>query len=377
MPENAAVQGQDTQILEPEPLKLDYTIESPSARRDLVEKIIAQTPSEKLTPKFITALSDYIIFAMDKEERKNKYILTDNHMVTVNKREMSFEGLVEKFENGEDGIYGLIANDKNIIFTPKISISEQDIENIPALKDLVEAIKQVEQAEKYAKGRKRYLLRKQLIEMRKDQYVIRSAYVKPITFTNVLRTPSTICFDESIEIQSDGTIKTKGFSLMNPEHVSIILCNYSKIKQYSYDKFESDSYYLILDIEKLVDNCLKEDFPHYFDLLVYKIDGKTNEEIQKILKQDYGIEHSAEYLSSLWRNKIPKMIAEYAQKEYLTWYYTFKERGKWKKCSKCGQIKLAHNMNFSKNNTSKDGYYSICKCCRNAKTKIKIQKKGG
>ena len=187
MPENVAAQGQDTQTLEPEPLKLDYTIESPSARRDLVAKIIEQTPSEKLTPKFITALSDYIIFAMDKEERKNKYILTDNHMVTVNKREMSFEGLVEKFENGEDGIYGLIANDKNIIFTPKISISEQDIENIPALKDLVEAIKQVEEAEKYAKGRKRYLLRKQLIEMRKDQYVIRSAYVKPITFTNVLK----------------------------------------------------------------------------------------------------------------------------------------------------------------------------------------------
>ena len=41
--------------------------------------------------------------------------------------------------------------------------------------------------------------------------------------------------------------------------------------------------------------------------------------------------------------------------------------GKWKKCSRCGQIKLAHNNFFSKNKTSKDHFYSICKCCRNKK----------
>nr|DAL81174.1 MAG TPA: Stc1 domain [Bacteriophage sp.] len=38
-----------------------------------------------------------------------------------------------------------------------------------------------------------------------------------------------------------------------------------------------------------------------------------------------------------------------------------------KKCSKCGQLKPAHNQFFSKNKTSKDGLYSICKRCRNKK----------
>ena len=103
--------------------------------------------------------------------------------------------------------------------------------------------------------------------------------------------------------------------------------------------------------------------------MIYKIDGKQNVEIQELLNRDHGIKHSLEYISSLWRNKIPKLLAEQAQEDYLVWYYTIKEKGKWKRCSRCGQIKLAHNRFFSKNKTSRDGYYSICKECRNKKNK--------
>ena len=63
--------------------------------------------------------------AMTPEEKKKKEILTDNRMVTVNKRETSYQGLVSKFENGEDGIYNLIINDKNVLLTPKVSITEK------------------------------------------------------------------------------------------------------------------------------------------------------------------------------------------------------------------------------------------------------------
>ena len=53
---------------------------------------------------------------MEKEEKKEKKILTDNRMTTVNKRETSFEGLITQLENGEDGIYNLITENKQIIF---------------------------------------------------------------------------------------------------------------------------------------------------------------------------------------------------------------------------------------------------------------------
>lgn len=369
---DAAAQVNDALDKTKNELKLDYTLQDPGARNELVKKIIEQTPPQRLTPKYLQLLSDYLVFAMDKEERKKKNIITDNRMVTVNKRETSFEGLVEKFQNGEDGIYNIITNDKNIIFTPKISITEEDIQTIPGMKQLRDAIAQIEAQEKVATGKRRFLLKKQLIEMRKDQYVLKNMFKPPIYCLNVTKSFNHIALEEKISVNEDGSLKIEGnFSLLNPDHVSAVLCNYSRIKQDCWGQFSSDAYYMIQDLENLVDETLEKDFPLYYDLLIYKIDGKTNEEIQSLLERDYGVRHSVEYISSLWRNKIPKMIAEQARKDWLIWHYTFEEKGQWKKCSRCGQIKLAHNMFFSKNNTSKDGFYSICKDCRNAKTKAK------
>jgi hypothetical protein len=53
---------------------------------------------------------------MEKQEKKERRLLTENRMATINKRETSFEGLVGQLENGEDGIYNLITNDKHVIF---------------------------------------------------------------------------------------------------------------------------------------------------------------------------------------------------------------------------------------------------------------------
>lgn len=351
-------------------IKLDYSLETPEERNELVKKIIDKTPSEQLTPKYLEILSDYIIFAMDKQERKQKQILTDNHMVTVNKRETSFEGLVGRLENGEDGIYNMIANDKNIIFTPKFQITQQDIAEIPELKQLVDAIAEVEKAEKKAVGKKKFLLKKQLIAMRQDQYVIRSAYKPPIYCMNAIKSFSKIDFDENVSISGNDEIEDNSLvSFFNPKHISALLCNYSRLKEDAWGKFYSDSYFLMEDLDTLIEKTLRDSYPMYYDLLIYKIDGKQNLEIQNLLNQKHNVKHSVEYISSLWRNKIPKLLSEQAQEDYLIWYYTTQKKGKWKKCSRCGEIKLAHNKFFSKNKTSKDHFYSICKCCRNKKNK--------
>ena len=125
---------------------------------------------------------------------------------------------------------------------------------------------------------------------------------------------------------------------------------------------------MIYDFENICDKAL-ENYPLYMRIVEYKIDGMQNIDIQTALQSEFGIKHSLEYISSLWRKKIPQLIASAAEDSYLDWYYLNVEKGKYKKCSRCGEIKLAHNKYFSKNKTSKDGFYSICKSCRNSKAK--------
>jgi hypothetical protein len=92
-------------------IKLDYTLNTPEERKELVEKILEENPEP--SDRYLEILADYLVLAMEKQERKEKKILTENRMATVNKRETSFEGLVSQFENGEDGIYNLVTEDKN------------------------------------------------------------------------------------------------------------------------------------------------------------------------------------------------------------------------------------------------------------------------
>lgn len=352
-------------------IKMDYKLKTAEERVEKVKEIIANTPSERLTQKYLEKLSDYIVIPIERQERKENHIITDNHNITVTKREMSFEGLVGRLENGEDGIYNMIANDKNIIFQPKVSITPQDLEEMPELKKLHEAILKVEEQLKTARGKTAYKLRKQLIEMRKDQYVIKGSYKKPIYSMNLIKSASKIDLSEKVKEDKDnGTVSSDGLiNFFNEKHISALLCNYSKLKEDSWDKFNNDMKWMMMDLDVLVDNALKEKYPLYYDIVIYKIDGKQNAEIQQLLYEKHGIKHSVEYISCLWRNKIPKLIAEQAQKDWLIWHYTFEDYGKWKRCSRCGQIKLAHNYFFSKNKTSRDGYYSICKECRNKKNK--------
>lgn len=362
-------------------IKLDNTLETPEQRSALVQQIINERGGAKLSSYYLHKLTDYIIEAIPKEQLK-KHILTQNRLITINKWETSFEGLCTKLENGEDGIYNM-RNDlgKAVILTHKDPITNQDINYNPALQELRKAIAETEKAYETATGRRRYLLKKQIIAMRKDQYVIRGKEWRkskvshhPLSaLTSSLDLYDDIYFDKDNNPQNRGPI-----SLFNPAHIEALLCNYSSLKESCYGNFESDLWYLMEDLDNLIETTLHYEYPLYYHILTQKIDEKTNFEIQYNLKLNYKLYHSIEHISFLWHNKIPKLLADSAQKQYLIWYYTFKEKGEWWKCGRCGEIKLVHNKFFTKNQSSKNGFYSICKDCRNAnsnksKTKMKYK----
>ena len=347
-------------------LKLDYTLESPEERKQLVEKILEECPNP--TSQYLETLADYLVLCMEKQEKKERKLLTENRMATVNKRETSFEGLVSQLENGEDGIYGMISNDKNQIFQPKVMITKKDVEEIPGLAQLREAIKMWEQKLKTASGRDAFIIKTAIIELRKDQYILKDAYRKPIIPKNITRSKHFIPLESDFSFDDEGFVVPEGVSLCDPKVCSAILCNYSLFKQESWGEFEKDLWYLMQEFDEVADAALKE-YPLYDRICEYKVDGLQNIDIQEKLQEEFGIKHSVEYISSLWRNKIPKLRASEAEDRLLDWYFLNEMKGKYKKCSRCGEIKLAHNKYFSKNKTSKDGFYSICKCCRNSKAK--------
>lgn len=347
-------------------LKLDYTLESPEERKQLVEKILEECPNP--TEQYLETLADYLVLCMEKQEKKERKLLTENRMATVNKRETSFEGLVSQLENGEDGIYNMMSNDKNQIFQPKVMITKKDVEEVPGLKQLREAIKYWEERLKTASGRDAFIIKKAIIDLRKDQYILKDSWYKPIIPKNITRSRHFIPLESDFSFDDEGYVIPEGVSLCNPKVVSAILCNYSLMKQESWGEFEKDLWYLMQEFDEVADAALK-DYPLYDRICEYKVDGLQNIDIQEKIQEEFGIKHSVEYISSLWRNKIPKLIASEAEDRLLDWYFLNEMKGKYKKCSRCGEIKLAHNKYFSKNKTSKDGFYSICKCCRNSKAK--------
>lgn len=342
-------------------IKLDYTLQTIEERKALVEKILEENPELQNNSAYLEVLADYLVLLMAKEEKRQ--IITDNRMVTVNRRETSYEGLASQFENGEDGIYNIMTEDKNQIFRPKVKITKKDLEEIPELRQIKEAIKLWEEKSKTAIGRDGYVIKNAIIELSKDQYLIKDAYRKPIHLSTITFSKSRILLDEEIKVTEFGQIEASGITLLNPKVVSLILNNYSKLKQDSKGNFETYTYYLMEQFDEVCGKALA-DFPLYDRIVELKVDGLTNSAIQEIIEQEFGICHSVVYISSLWRNKIPKLIASQAEDDYLNWYYLEKEKGKYKRCSCCGEIKLALPKYFSKNKTSKDGFYSLCKKCR-------------
>lgn len=328
-------------------MQLDYTIDSVEERKKLVEKILEEDKDNKTNLEY---LANYLIMCMEKEERKKKEIITDNRQSTITKRETSFEGLVEKLENGENAIYHIAKEDKNQLFQPKKLITKADYAAYPELAQIKEAADYYKN--KKATGRQAYLIKKASIELYKDLYLAKKELNPPV----VSSAHTTTKFPTTLE----------GLSFSDPLVIEALLCNYSRLRQDSWDRMNSDLWAIMMSFDELLDKSLSG-HEYYETIVIMKIDGKTNAEIKQELQEKLGLNPTEEYISTLWRNRIPKHIADFASREHLVWMSTELTRSKWKRCSCCKTYKLASPIFFSKNKSSKDGFYSLCKECRNKK----------
>ena len=273
-------------------MKLDYSLKTPEERIAYVNKLLETTPSEQLRPQYLTYMSDYILFVADKNQTKKEHkeehpIVTKNREVTVNKRQVSFEEIVSTLENGEDGLYARITNDKNQIMDRKEKITPKDKEEIPGLRENLDLIEKLKKQFDAAIGQKRYSLKKQIIETWQQIYILKgSAKSRPASgkIPSQIKNMAHVSLEENIWLDENDMPCSDGLiSLFNPAHISFLLCYYSQLKQECAEDLMSDMHFLLLDLEDLVYKTLRDE-PILLDLLIWKIDGRTNEEIQKLME---------------------------------------------------------------------------------------------
>ena len=362
-------------------LKLDYSLKTLDERKTFVQNIIDN--GEELNSKQLGYMADYLLFTIDskqtgKEKKKSHPIITKNRDVTISKRQISLEDTVASLSNGEDGLYAMIVEDKNLLLDNRQPITQEDIDKIPGIKENLEVIDTLKKQLERADGYNRYALNQQIISTYKEIYSIKSSYINAITKAHInsqINHMSHMPLTENITIDENGMPKSDGMiSLLRADHIAFLLKYYSKLKGSCWDDLNSDMHWLLMDLEDLVERALLPHNEVLYDLLIWEIDGLTGAEIVRQMERKYGIVHSEQYFSTLWCKRIPKIIAEEAQKKWLIWYYTFEhpEQAQWKICKTCGRKLLAHPLFFHKN-TSKDGFYSKCRDCRSKKGKIKME----
>lgn len=337
---------------------------------EFIKKII-ESPEFRPNSWVLELLTNYVLFL---KPRKDHSIISDNRRKTIRKRETSTEGLKEKFETGEDAIYNLIRNDKNMILSPKVKITPKDIAEHIELKQLVDTIKawDAEMKEKNLTGKNLYKAKKALIEMRQMQYIIKEELNKPSRIRNFRKTNIEMQFSvDTWYMEKNGNVKLVSentIDFKNGKHIEMLLHFYPKLIDSAWDFNKSEMKHVLWDLELLINAALKE-IPHWKDIVIWKIDKRTNKDIRKMLQEDHNLVYSEEYISTLYRNKIPNYLASYYENDVNEWYHLNKVKGVYKKCNRCGEHKLMNNTNFSLNKDSKDGFYSICKSCRRKKKK--------
>lgn len=134
-----------------------------------------------------------------------------------------------------------------------------------------------EQKLKTTTGRDAYIIKKVIIDLRKDQYIVKNAYRRPIVTTHASHETFSTPLNYTEEVV-DGEIVYTGVSLLDYKVCSAVLCNYSKLKAAAEGNFMSDTWYFMEDFDRVCGRAL-EPYPYYERLVELKIDGKQNLEI--------------------------------------------------------------------------------------------------
>lgn len=335
-------------------IDLDYSVKDARQRVEFVKSAVSECKIDRCEA---VRLADYMLFSAEKDstkkERCSEYpITTKNREVTHSKRNVSLDAM------GTDCI--MQPCDGSTM--SRDPITEWDISHVPGIAENMKVAESLKRQIENADGKRKSDLKCQLIQTYRDNYLLRSMY----RGSDPHKAASSVMMDLArIPLTGDSSLGRDGMpvddgmvSLFDPLHISCLLSWHDRLKLYCENDLDSDLHWLMIDLDDLIKRTFCRS-AKMMSLVGWKMDGFSNSEIARMMYETYGESHSEQYYSSLWTKRVPKMIAERAQMEWLMRHW----KGPRKTCGRCGKRKPSHQLFFGRNSGS-DGFYSICRKCR-------------
>lgn len=309
--------------------------------------------------KALSKIADYILFSPDGERitKRTKYnFYTDKKLKDNMKKEISLEKMVEEAEdetnefNVDPKIYDAVIpfivgvdNDykkyKKVIkqYITKKDLRDPELQCVRDYQELVLLIRKLlKWLQKHNKDvpmqkRLRFLLK----ELKTDQVLAKDMIKGTIYFKRLSPESTVIDYDQ--------------FDFFNEQHVMALL------KCPPVENLMTDLGCLIYDLNRLLEKCELNKLD--WDVLtLYRQEDMTVRDIADKL----GIK-----FPFVWATlkKICNRIIDAYEDQMEDWYYLNVVKGKYKKCSRCGEIKIANERNFGRHPNTVDGLQSVCKKC--------------
>lgn len=258
-----------------------------------------------------------------------------------------------------------------------------------------------------------------LVEKRKEQFTLQDSFLPTIgAFSKAPAhyTPILPVFGEDIEVLPLGLFEGPTAELVFKENFDPRVLDDKQLNSISRlvnEKIEAEKkdgrkidfrdidtiYQLYLFEEELKNQIEEEDEAHFIEgnlkgilktlkfyetiadltdiqreILKMKEEHKKNQEIAGYINKKYGKSYTANYISTIFKQKIIVKIVEAAALHRDTIENCFFEEN-FKVCSCCGKILLLDGRNWVKKARSKDGFQNRCKLCEREMRKKKKEGK--
>ena len=317
-----------------------------------IDIVIGKDKSQYTESNIASALemiANYILAVDEKDKGINYKIYTSEELFNRACREYNVINSVAKANGGLDMNYGenileafpIFQLPKNFKKVKDLKVEKKDLEKYPPMKDYTDFYEYLKEESKRLWNTKglskedmvrRSKIKKILPEIKKDIIEVKKQLQMPIIWKAPLKDNGGADYDE--------------LDMFDKNVVKVLLQIHKQVD------LQDDLSCILVDLDNLINNIKFTE--RQYEVLELWRNGLTIENISKEL-------HVKENTVSITLDRAIDSIIKQYEKEYEEWYYLNIRKGTYKKCSRCGEIKLISQFDIKRSN--KDGYKNHCKKC--------------